>query len=332
LKIGYRIFKTALGAPAAIFIAQLLNLEYFVSAGILTILSIQATRKKSIKSVLDRLFSCFIGLIIGYFLFEWIGYAAHTMALLLLIYIPILVRLKIQDGFVTGVVIILHLYLVKGISLPFIINELQLMGVGLGTGLVMNLYMPNIDKKLNELHQRIEQNFAKILKEFAIYLRNGESTWDGKEWIETEDLLKQAKNMAIQKGENLLLRSKDDDYIYFEMREKQFYLLESMLPKISSLNQDIPHAKQMADFVEKLSNHIHPGNTAHIFLAELGQLREELRRVELPVTYEEFEARSSLFYVINEFERYLYIKQEFFSTSRDKSDQPSEQQVQRAGT
>ncbi|MBP1931676.1 aromatic acid exporter family protein [Ammoniphilus resinae] len=332
MKIGYRIFKTALGAPAAIFIAQTLNLEYFVSAGILTILSIQATRKKSIKSALDRLFSCFIGLLIGYCLFEWIGYAAYSMAVLLLIYIPILVRLKIQDGFVTGVVIILHLYLVKAISLPFIINELQLMGVGLGVGLIMNLYMPNIDKKLKEQHQKIEQNFSKILKEFAIYLRNGESTWDGKEWIETEDLLKQAKNMAMQKGENLLLRSNDDDYIYFEMREKQFYLLESMLPKISSMNQDTPHAKQMADFVENLSNHIHSGNTAHIFLEELEHLRGELRKVELPETYEKFEARAALFYVINEFERYLYIKQEFFSTSRDKENPSPQQQVQRTGT
>lgn len=46
-KIGYRTIKTAIGAPVAIFIAQLLQLDYAISAAVITMLCIQTTRRAS---------------------------------------------------------------------------------------------------------------------------------------------------------------------------------------------------------------------------------------------------------------------------------------------
>ena len=46
-KIGYRTVKTALGTTLAIVLAQLLGLDNFPSAGIITIFCIKATKKKS---------------------------------------------------------------------------------------------------------------------------------------------------------------------------------------------------------------------------------------------------------------------------------------------
>ncbi|WP_372869535.1 aromatic acid exporter family protein, partial [Planomicrobium okeanokoites] len=54
LSIGYRTLKTAVGVIIAISLAQLLQLEFFVSAGILTILCIQPTKKRSIRAALSR--------------------------------------------------------------------------------------------------------------------------------------------------------------------------------------------------------------------------------------------------------------------------------------
>lgn len=45
LKIGYRTVKTAIGTASAIALAQWLHLENFASAGIITILCIQVTKK-----------------------------------------------------------------------------------------------------------------------------------------------------------------------------------------------------------------------------------------------------------------------------------------------
>lgn len=56
-KIGYRTVKTAIGTGAAVFIAQLLGLEFYSSAGILVILCVQNTKRKSLQVSLHRFFS-----------------------------------------------------------------------------------------------------------------------------------------------------------------------------------------------------------------------------------------------------------------------------------
>ncbi|HEY4532268.1 MAG TPA: aromatic acid exporter family protein, partial [Kurthia sp.] len=55
--IGYRTLKTAIGIAISIGLASLLHLEYYTSAGILTILCIQTTKRKSIHAIYTRVFA-----------------------------------------------------------------------------------------------------------------------------------------------------------------------------------------------------------------------------------------------------------------------------------
>lgn len=309
--IGYRTMKTALGAAAAIFIASQFGLEFYVSTGIITILSIQVTRKQTVKASLVRSAACVLGLLFCFPFFELVGYHPVTIMLILLFFIPLLVWLKLNEGFVSASVVILHIFTLKQFTWSIFVNELAIIGIGVGVGLLMNLYMPKIDRELVSYQQAIEQNFAIIFKEYATYLRTNESDWDGSELIETEELLNQAKSLAIQDVENHLFRKEDRHYFYFEMREKQYELLERMLPIVSSLHHQVPQGEQIADFLEDLSNGIHPGNTAYLYLDKLKEMRQEIKKTPLPVTREEFEVRASLFYLLNEMEQYLIIKDRF---------------------
>ncbi|MCG6197957.1 aromatic acid exporter family protein, partial [Anoxybacillus sp. LAT_38] len=76
---------------------------------------------------------------------------------------------------------------------------------------------------------------------------------------ETERLLQQAKELAWREVENRIGRRDDTYYQYFVMREKQFELLERMLPIVSTLDVQVPQGHQIADFLERLSRAIHPG-------------------------------------------------------------------------
>lgn len=310
MKIGYRTIKTAIGAALSIFLAQWLGLQFPTSAGILTILCIQVTKRRSLQNAYARFAACLLGLGIGTGIFSIIGYHAISLVLVILLLLPILVRLKIQDGFVTSSVIILHLYSVQAVSLSFLRNELAIMGIGIGIGLIMNAYMPSMEVKLRKYQQKIEQNFQVILKELSAYLRDHDSAWDGKEIIETAELLNEAKSLAIQNVENHLLRNKDAYYHYFEMREEQFELLERMVPLVSTLPY-VPQGELIADFLEDISDRVHPGNTAYVFLEKLREMKEEMEQTELPKTREEFETRANLFYFLQEMERYLLIKHQF---------------------
>ncbi len=310
-KIGYRTIKTAIGAAIAIALAQLLNLDYYTSAGILTILCVQVTKKKSLRISFDRIVACILGIVFSFVFFEFIGYHPFSIGLLLLLFIPTLVRLKATEGIASSTVIILHIFAAGDFTFSLVLNELGIIFIGIGVALLVNLYMPSVDKHLKQFQVELEENFAKIFKEMVNYLRNNDSTWDGKELTKTAELIHQAKTMAFRDVENHFSRLDNNYYHYFKMREKQFEIIERMLPIVTSIKHSVEQGEMIADFIEEVSESIHPGNTAIQFLLQLYEMRVTFSEMELPTTREEFEARAGLLQFLREMEDYLIIKRSF---------------------
>ncbi|UOQ42613.1 aromatic acid exporter family protein [Halobacillus salinarum] len=311
MKIGYRTIKTAFGTPVAIWIAQLIGLTNFASAGILTILCIQVTRKRSFLTAWHRFSACVLAMGFSYLFFETVGYNPISIGLMLFAFIPATVWLNLTPGIVTSSVIILHLYGTSHITWSNIWNELLLIIVGIGTALLLNLYMPSLETKLLSYQEQIEQNFATILKEIAKYLHDGNEVWTGKELTETAHLLEEAKSLSFRDVENHLLRTHNKHYHYFQMRTKQFELLERMLPLVSRISGKYSHSLKISDFFEKLADAVHPGNTAVIYLEELSRIWDHFREEDLPKSRKEFEVRASLYQLLKEIEQYLIIKRSF---------------------
>ncbi|ULM95482.1 aromatic acid exporter family protein [Peribacillus frigoritolerans] len=310
-KIGYRTIKTALGATLAIIIAQMLNLEYFSAAGIIAILCIQVTKKKSVYASWHRFLACLIAMAYASLLFQFIAFHPLIIGLILLIFIPTAVALKINEGIVTSSVIIMHLYGSGDITFSLLINEAILIAVGVGVALVMNLYMPSVDDKLLAYQESIETNFSAILMGIVRYLRDNDHTWDGKEITETANLLNQAKSLAFRDVENHFLREEDLYYHYFKMREKQFEIIERILPLVTNIPLVVKQSGIVADFIEDLAENVHPQNTAILYLRKLEEMEIHFRGMPLPQTREEFESRAALLQLMKEMERYLLLKHSF---------------------
>lgn len=317
MKIGYRTIKTAIGTPVAISIAQLLGLSNFVSAGILTILCIQPSRKRSVLSAWDRFAACILASIFSFFFFELFGYNTIVLGIMLAFFIPATVLFKIAQGITTSSVIIINLYSAGHIDYAFLINQFLLIIVGVGVGLLVNLYMPSLDKQLRKKQIKLEQNFRIILYEIAAYIRNKNMDWDGKEITETQEILDEALDLGERDRENHMLRTHHAYYEYFSMRAKQFELLKKMLPLVTKLPKKDSLSEQIADFFENLSDAVHPGNTAVLFLEDLKKINESFLREDLPKTKEEFETKANLYRLLREIESYLIIKKRF-----KKSDVP----------
>ncbi|WP_243290176.1 aromatic acid exporter family protein [Bacillus sp. FJAT-47783] len=317
--IGYRTIKTALGTPIAIWIAQLLQLDHFVSAGIITVLCIQITKKRSIQSAWARFLACSIAVLFSALIFEIIGYHPISIGLLLLLFIPTTVMLKVKEGIVTSTVIILHVYSAGKITFDLFLNELLLILIGIGVALLMNVYMPSLEKKLEAYRNEIEQKFSQIFCEIINFLLNGDSDWDGKEITETAQLLEEARTLALRNVENQVLRHEDIYYHYFKMREKQFEIIERVLPTVASISANVEQAEIVAQYIEELRTNIHPGNTAQKFLRKLHLLSKQFQEMPLPNTREEFETRAALFHFLNEMEQYLIIKSQYKGYPYDKN-------------
>ncbi|TDL34652.1 aromatic acid exporter family protein [Jeotgalibacillus sp. S-D1] len=310
-RIGYRTLKTAVGTAIAIMIAQFFEIDNYASAGIITILCIQNTKRKSIRASWSRFAACVLAMVFSAVFFEVIAYHPLVIGLMILFFIPTTVILNIKEGIVTSSVIILHIFMNGQITVDSILNELWIIVIGVGIALIMNLYMPSVESKLVYLQEKIESNFYEIFTQIAAYLRDENSSWDGKEITETDKLLSEAKTLAFQDVENHFMRNENHYYLYFTMRQKQFELVERMLPLISSLSSSVEQREMIASFVEDLSDHIHGGNTAILYLKKLFDLKLKFEEMEMPKTREEFETRAALYQFIREMEEYLQLKQSF---------------------
>lgn len=317
-RIGYRTIKTALGTAISILLAQQFGLDNFASAGILTILCIKVTKRKSVRASWDRFLACVLAMAFSSLFFEVIGYHPIVIGIMLLFFIPTVVMFKANDGIVTSSVIILHIYMANNLSVGLFINELGVIIIGIGVALIINLYMPSADNRLKQYQLKLEDNFKVIFCEMVKFLRTGESDWSGQEITETAKLLEEAKSFAFREVENHFLRDEDDYFHYFKMREKQFEIIERVLPIVTSLTVTLPQGKMIAEFLEELSNNIKPGNTAHIYLGKLREMKKEFEEMELPKTREEFEVRAALLQLVKEMNEYLIIKSSFKTSKWNK--------------
>ncbi|MFE8695528.1 aromatic acid exporter family protein [Cytobacillus sp. FJAT-53684] len=324
-KIGYRTIKTAIGTTASIILAQILGFDNYVSAGILTILCIQVTKKKSLKTSWNRFFACLLAMVFSTVIFEGMAYHPIMIGFLLLLFIPTAVMLKVSDGIVTSSVIILHIYSAGEVTRDILLNELGIITIGIGVALLANLYMPSLDEKLKEYQIQIEENFKRIFEEIVIYLRTNESNWDGIEITETAQLINEAESLAFRDVENRFLQNENVYHHYFKMREKQFEIIERVLPIITSISYTASQVDMVADFIEELAENIHPGNTANRFLDKLYDMKALFKKMDLPKTREEFEERAALYQFVQEMEQYLWIKSSSKELAREtKTNQPTE--------
>lgn len=319
VKIGYRTIKTAIATPLSLAIAQFFGVSNVATAGILTMLCIQPSRKKSVETATHRFLACLLAILFSVVFFETLGYSAFILTLLLIIFIPSTIFLRIEKGIMTSTVITLNIYTFEKVNTAFIYNQLWLIVIGIGTGLVINLYMPSLDKKMRAKQHEIEEQFTSILHELARFIRDESMDWDGKEITILDELFEEADDLVERDKENHLLRDKHSYFNYFEMRKEQYLLLQQMMPLVTRLPKKEDIAEDVAKFFEALATAVHPGNTADVFLEELKALRKKFKQEDLPETLEEFETRSSLFQLLFEIEEYLVLKSKFKKSDINKT-------------
>src|SRR5699024_5184936 len=310
MKIGYRTLKTAVATPIAIDVASSLGATNVVSAGIFTMLCIQPSRKQSVESAGYRIIGSIIVIILSIVLFELLGYNFVVLSVCLMIFITISVALKIEQAIMTSTVIMLNLFSFGKINLSFIQEQFYLTFIGVGIGLIVNLYMPDLSKPLNKFQKDLEDHFQIILHEISLYLKEDHLDWDGREIQEVENILDEANALVERDRENNLFKEKLSYEVYFSMRQKQFELLKQMLPVVTRLPKRDAISEKTAEFFESLSKAVHPGDTAMIYIQKLDEVRE-LFDDKLPETQEEFEARSSIFQLLYLIEEYLMLKHRY---------------------
>src|SRR5699024_3468729 len=131
--------------------------------------------------------------------------------------------------------------------------------IGIGTGLLVNLYMPSLDKQLKSLQNKVEDNFRIVLREIARYIREEHMDWDGKEITHLEEIFEETEELVERDKENHMLRDDHSYFNYIEMQKDLFNLLQQMLPIVTRLPKKDDVSILISDFFDQLAEVVHPG-------------------------------------------------------------------------
>lgn len=320
--MGFRVIKTAIATLLSILTADTLGVDNPLSAGLLAILGVDVTRKRSLYTVSSRFFASVLGLILAFGLFYLFGFHFWVLALYIMIAFPLIARANFKEGIVTSSVVVFRVFSGEDLSLDTMLTQIELLVIGLGYATIVNFaYMPKHEHRLSDIRGKVDELFSAIFKQIAVSLRDPYHVWNGKELIEAGTLITQGQTTANHALENQVINPNDAWNVYFYMRKQQLERVEYMLELISGVYQRMPQGEVTATLFDQLSIDVidtsYTGKTEKL----LEMMHEEFKMMELPSTREEFEIRSAILQVCRELGIFLNIAKKYKAPKQSESNQ-----------
>ena len=312
--------KISAAAILAIICAQALNLDFAVSAGIVAILSVQPTKKETLRTALARLLAFAVALVISIALFNLLGFTIPVFFIYLVIFILVCQWRKWISAMAMDSVLISHFLSFGKAGTAEIKNEVLLFALGVGFGILVNLILHKKTDYIEELKNQTDGQIKQALHRMALRIQNPDlADYDGSCFVSLNQSIFTAKKQAEENYNNQISKKDTFDSLYLEMREKQTKILYEMFKAARNLGTVPSTAGLLSDFLEKVSNEYHKDNDVKALLEELTLIHDKMKSLTLPQTRTEFEDRANLFILMERLKEFLQIKHDFMIAQKTKS-------------
>lgn len=320
-KILLRAVKIAVGSSAAIYIAEMIGLEYAASAGSIALLTLVTTKWETVKLSVYRLITFFFtvllaGLTIGQLKSEWIAYGSFMFLVMMICH-----ALGWQATISVNSVIGTHFLMTKDFGYDFVINEFLLVAIGITIALILNLFYDYKNQKnglINSMRDT-ENRLQMILGHMAAYLSGKDmqvNVWEEIRVLERD--LDIFIRDACEYQDNTF-PSHPRYYIdYFEMRMKQLGILHNLHYEIKKIREMPRQAIIITEYMLYLAPYIVEDNFPDEQIDSLKEIFSAMKKEPLPATREEFEGRAVLYHILMDIEEFLIFKKRFVERLDDK--------------
>lgn len=309
-----KLIKYVVGSVVAVLLAAALRLEFAYAAGIITLLTIQDTKKETVKIAAKRIVIFIIMTILSAAIFPLAGYHVWAFGVVLIPYLICCIALDMKEAIAPIAVLCTHYISAGSCNAGMILNEFLILVIGAGVGILLNMFMPDSRAKLVEYQRTVDDKMIHILKRMALYMeRDNKSDYTGECFEELDKMLINLKKEALYYMNNHFLGENDYYYEYMQMRARQCGILKRVYSDIVRLTTTPQQVRALADFVEKIANEFAEENDVQGLLEELEALKESYTVSELPKSREEFENRAMLYHIMEDLKVFLQIKREFFN-------------------
>ena len=320
-KIALKGLKIALGSSVAIYIATLLNLDYAISAGTITLLTIVSTKWDTVKLSLFRVITLFVTIFAAWVIFTHIPNAWLAYGVFVFLVVIFCETLGWGATISVNAVVGAHLLSEMQFNLDFIINEGLLVLIGITLAVVLNLFNDNKhSKKELVTHMRqVETRLQSLLRELAQYLNNQEmprSVWD--DIIQLEKNIREYIKDAREYQDNTF-SSHPGYYIdYFGMRLQQCTVLHNLHYEMKKIRSMPAQAEIIAEYILYMSDYVVEINLPVNQLKRLNEIFEDMKKEPLPKSRDEFESRAILYHILMDLEDFLVFKRRFVDKLNEK--------------
>lgn len=304
--------KIATACMIAILIANLLQLKYYTTAGIITILTIQDTKKQTLQTAIRRALSYLSSVLMAFVLFSLFGYSLWAYGIYIFIFLFLCVMFW-PESMTVASVLVSHFLIEQSMSVTWIYNETMLFFIGTTLGITVNmLLLKQMNHELIRLVDIADNEMKKILGHMAVQLGDEDSdAYANTCFVSLNEKLEVARNFAARNFNNSVFETSTFELDYIEMRQKQSMELEDIYRSVGMIKMLPRQAAFVAEYMGRIAKEYHRDNDVHELLEGLEQILEEMKKEEMPKSREEFEARAVLFYILKQLEEFLKLKNEF---------------------
>lgn len=307
-----KAFKIALAAVLSILTANLLGLRYAVTAGIITVLSIQNTKRETLKTARNRGLAFLCALILAFLCYSLFGLGVGAFIIYLFLFAFLCLSAGWGEAIAMDSVLISHFLTEQSLDREMFVNEVLLFLIGTSFGILINLHLRKKEGEFDRLSIQVDDEIKGIVHRMAENLRREDKTgYNADCFGRLEDKLGLAKECALRNWNNTLWSQSSYELDYIRMRENQSRVLRNIYDSIVRIRMLPAQTMQVADFFEEIEAQYHRDNDVEELLTILKNMLADMKQENLPKSREEFEARALLFYTLMQLEEFLTLKNRF---------------------
>lgn len=304
--------KIAIAAVLAIMLADRLGLKYSATAGIITVLSIQNTKRETIWTALKRAAALLCAFVLAAACFHVIGYHVAAFAVYLFFFAMLCISRGWTEALAMVSVLVTHFLTEKSMTAALLLNEVMLFFIGVSFGVLVNLHLHRKKHQFELLSDEVDSQIKGILRRMSEWLLRGDRSEYKSDCFDRLDAaLSKAKLCAINNYNNSVLSDDTYEIDYIKMREEQSVILKEVYENIKGLEYLPQQAVQVAALIKKIEEGYHRENSAEGLIAKTNAFLSRMATRPLPQTREEFEARAVLFYILKQLKNVLQLKYDF---------------------
>ncbi|MDX8336710.1 MULTISPECIES: aromatic acid exporter family protein [Cetobacterium] len=275
----HKVFKNMLAPYTAVLIAQYFSLGYQYSAATICILSLESTRKASLRSSFERVTAASFGLILSATIIGLCDFNPISLVIFTGIFMPLCIRFNLLQGFFTNVVLASHFLLDKNVDVFFVLDQFFLLLVGVLCAIFFNLYMPSRNNEINSQLQKIDSiikiillDFAKALKYKAVSLKQDEL------FEELKVNLDDCRVLVETEKQNIFFQKKIEVSNDYSNKFSEYIILSKIRECFNKISDDISITNELASILKDIATLNLNKYTYRFILKRLEQSEKKFRK------------------------------------------------------